>query len=67
MNSQIKFGRPERAVPRLLQLGRWRPRHRPEDADNVTLVVIQRLNQKLSEEMKRRDAENVELKKASPT
>ena len=32
------------------------------DADGVALAAIQGLNQKLSEELKRRDAENAELK-----
>jgi hypothetical protein len=32
------------------------------DADGVALAAIQGLNQKLQEELKRRDAENAELK-----
>ena len=32
------------------------------DADGVALAAIQGLNQKLTEELKRRDAENEELK-----
>jgi hypothetical protein len=34
------------------------------DADGVALAAVQGLNQKLTEELKRRDAENAELRQS---
>jgi hypothetical protein len=39
------------------------PHHTTVDADGVALAAIQGLNQKLTDGLKRRDAENAKLKK----
>jgi hypothetical protein len=63
MNPLIKFGVPERArCPASFSLSAGAQGIATVDADGVALAAIQGLNQKLTKELKRRDAENAELK-----